>query len=318
MALNQHADNLADVHPINAGGQFSPLTGRQAIAAPEDYSYCRQVMRGASKNYSFASRFLPSDKLPHVEALYALMRVGDDRVDVSHEGFLSPLEAIEDWEYAYWQAFETGGSPYPVMRAYLDTSLKFNIPKETMAPYFRAMKEDLTVTRFATFDDLVHYMEGSALTVGRAMTYILGARPPYQIEDALPGADSLSIAMQLSNFWRDIGQDWGIGRVYLPQEDMQRFQVSEADLAAGRITPQFTALLEFQIERTEGYYRHASESVKMLASGQWGVMSGLEIYRAILAGIRRNGYDVFHHRAGANGLRKAGLVAKSYFQVRNG
>jgi len=318
MALNQPADHLATVHPISAGGQAPQSPARQAIAAPEDYAYCRQVMRGASKNYSFASRFLPSDKLPHAEALYALMRVGDDRVVVSHEGVSSPLAAIEDWENAYWQAFETGGSPVPVMRAYLDTSLKFGIPKETMAPYFRAMKEDLTVTRFATFNDLVHYMEGSALTVGRAMTYILGARPPYQIEDALPGADSLSIAMQLSNFWRDIGQDWGIGRVYLPQEDLQRFQVSEADLAAGRITPQFIALLEFQIERTEGYYRHASESVKMLASGQWGVMSGLEIYRAILAGIRRNGYDVFHHRAGANGLRKAALVVKSYFQVRGG
>lgn len=318
MALNKPADNLATVHPINANGQHSRSPGRQAIATPEDYAYCRQIMRGASKNYSFASRFLPPDKLPHVEALYALMRVGDDRVDVSHEGFSSPCAAIEDWENAYWQVFETGSSPDPVMRAYLDTSLKFGIPKETMAPYFRAMKEDLTVTRFPTFTDLVHYMEGSALTVGRAMTYILGARPPYKIEDALPGADSLSIAMQLSNFWRDIGQDWGIGRVYLPQEDMDRFQVSEVDLAAGRITPQFIALLEFQIERTEAYYRHASESVKMLASGQWGVMSGLEIYRSILTSIRRNRYDVFQHRAGANGLRKAGLVLQSYFQVRDG
>lgn len=124
--------------------------------------------------------------------------------------------------------------------------------------------------------------------------------------------------MQLSNFWRDIGQDFGIGRVYLPQDDMERFQVSEADLSAGRITPQFIALLEFQIERTEGYYQLARKSVKMLGSGQWGVMSGLEIYHAILYGIRRNGYDVFHHRAGAGSLRKAGLVVKSYFQVRAG
>jgi 15-cis-phytoene synthase len=317
MALNQSADQLSAVHPIGANGQPARTPGRMSIATSEDYAFCRQVMRGASKNYSFASRFLPADKLPHVEALYALMRVGDDRVDVSYEGFSSPFAAIEDWENAYWRAFETDDSPHPVMRAYLDTSLKLGIPKEILVPYFRAMKEDLTVTRFATFNDLIHYMEGSAVTVGRAMTYILGSRPPYQIEDALPGADCLSIAMQLSNFWRDIGQDWGIGRVYLPQEDMQRFQVSEADLSAGHITPEFIALLEFEIERTEGYYRRARDSVKMLASGQWGVMSGLEIYHAILAGIRRNRYDVFHQRAGANGLRKAGLVVKSYFQVRS-
>ena len=139
-----------------------------------------------------------------------------------------------------------------------------------MAPYFRAMKEDLTVTRFPTFADLLHYMEGSALPVGRAMTYILGVRPPYTVEETLPYADSLSIAMQLSNFWRDIGQDWRIGRVYLPGEDLARFRVTEADLAAGRITPDFIALLEFEIERTEAYYRNARIGVRRLATGRWG------------------------------------------------
>ena len=92
------------------------------IASPEDYAECRRVMLGASKNYSFASRFLPRAVLRHVEALYALMRVGDDRVDVTYEGFDSPLAAIEDWERTYWQAFETGHSDHPVMRAYLDTA----------------------------------------------------------------------------------------------------------------------------------------------------------------------------------------------------
>ena len=121
-----------------------------------------------------------------------------------------------------------------------------------MTPYFRAMKEDLTVARYPTFADLLHYMEGSALPVGRAMTYILGVRPPYTVEETLPHADSLSIAMQLSNFWRDIGPDWRIGRVYLPGEDLARFRVTEADLAAGRITPDFIALLEFEIDADRG------------------------------------------------------------------
>jgi phytoene synthase len=318
MELNHTADNFTAIQPVSSAGALPYSPDQDSLATPADYAYCRQVMRLASKNYSFASRFLPPEKLPHVEALYALMRVGDDRVDVSHEGFATPYAAIENWEHAYWHAMETGSSPDPVMRAYLDTSLKFGIPKGILAPYFRAMKDDLTVTRFSTFADLVHYMEGSALTVGRAMTYILGALPPYKIEDALPGADSLATAMQLSNFWRDIGQDWGIGRVYLPQEDLGRFNVTEADLAARRITPQFIELLEFQFERTERYYEHARKYIKLLASGQWGVLSALEIYRAIPAGIRRNHYDVFNRRAGASGLRKAGLVLKSYLQVRQG
>ncbi len=298
---------------ISALPQIRTKTG---IASPEDYAACRQIMRAASKNYSFASNFLPPEKLHHVEALYALMRVGDDRVDVSHDGFESPLAAIEDWERTYWRALEIGDSPNPVMRAYLNTAIECGIPKNTMSAYFRAMKNDLKITRFPTFDDLIYYIEGSAIPVGRGMAYILGTQAPYTLDDALPGADSLSIAMQLSNFWRDIGQDFeDIGRVYLPQEDMQRFSYSEEDMAARRINDDFIQLLEFQFERTEHYYAHARDSVKMLGAGRWGIMSSLEIYHAILPGIRRNGYDVFTHRARANTLRKLGLVGRAGWQV---
>ena len=213
------------------------------VATPEDYAQCRQLMHGSSKNYSFASRFLPQSKLHHVQALYALMRTGDDRVDVSHAGFASPLAAIDDWEATYWRAFETGSSPHPVMRAYLNTAYECAIPADVLAPFFRAIRDDLTVTRFPTFADLLYYMEGSAMAVGRAMTYILGVRRSGVLADTLAYADSLSVAMQLSNFWRDVGQDWGIGRIYIPLEDMARFGVSEADIANGKVTPDFANLL---------------------------------------------------------------------------
>lgn len=299
----------------------SPDESSFPIASKQDYDYCRRIMRAASRNYSFASNFLPADKLHHVEALYALLRVGDDFVDVSHHGFASPLQAIEHWESHYWQAFENGDSPHPVMRAYLNTAFELGIPDRVMEPYFRAMRDDVTVTpgeirRYENFDDLMNYMEGSAIPVGRAMTYILEVRSPYSFEEALQGADSLSIAMQLSNFWRDIAYDWSIGRVYLPQEDLVRFGYNERDLAVSRITPQFVELLEFEFERTERFYQHARRRVEMLAAGRWGVMSGLEIYRAILSGIRRNQYDVFTQRARANSLGKLGSVLKAFWQVR--
>jgi phytoene synthase len=278
----------------------------------EDYEVCRTVMRAASKNYSFASNFLPPDKLHHVEALYALMRIGDDRVDVSYDGFSSPLEAIEDWEHTYWQAFNSGDSEDPVMRAYLNTAIECNIPAETMVDYFRAMKEDLIINRFPTFNDLIQYMEGSAIPVGRAMTYILGVNAPNNIEQALPGADALSIAMQLSNFWRDIHEDWHYRRrVYLPYEDMLFFNYTENDLDAMVINNNFIDLLEFQFARTERYYNQAREAVSMLASGRLAVMAGLEIYRAIISNIRRNQYDVFARRARATRIQKLGLIAKS-------
>ena len=301
------------ISPVKTLSQVFTATN---TASQEDYTICRQIMLGASKNYSFASKYLPPDKLPHVEALYALMRVGDDRVDVNHEGFDTALQAIDSWETTYQLAFKRGDSPDPVMRAYLDTAYKFGIPEETMEPYFRAMREDLTIKRFPTFDDLLHYIDGSAIPVGRAMTHILGVKPAYSLEEALNGADALSIAMQLSNFWRDIGEDWGIGRIYIPQADMERFQYQEKDLADGLVNENFIRLLEYEIERTERYYRIAQPTVKMLESGNWAVMSALEIYRAILTSIRSNKYDVFSQRAGAATIDKIRLVLKSSLHTR--
>jgi len=306
MDLNQ------SLNPI----QLYPEFIRHAqVASFQDYAECRRIMQAASKNYSFASKVLPASKLAHVEALYALMRVGDDRVDVSHTGFQTPLEAIDHWEAAYWNAFETGDSSEPVMRAYLDTAIRFQIPADIMGAYFRAMRDDLTITRFPSFADLYRYMEGSAIPVGRAMTRILGILPPYRLEDVLPGADALAVAMQLSNFWRDIGYDWSIGRVYVPLEDMAHFGVSEEDLRRQCLNQRFIDLLEFEMQRTEEYYAAARRSVRMLASGQWAVMGALEIYHAILPGIRHNAFNVFSQRAGASKLDRIRLTIKAFWEI---
>jgi phytoene synthase len=155
-------------------------------------------------------------------------------------------------------------------------------------------------------------MDGSAIPVGRAMTYILGVRKPYALEEALPHADSLSIAMQLSNFLRDVGYDWKIGRVYLPLEDLTRFNVSENDLAEERIDRRFKELMEFECERAEQFYTQAYAGVTMLATGRWGVMSGLQIYHDILTDIRRINYDVFSKRVDPTRSEKVWLVLKSW------
>lgn len=286
------------------------------VATPEDYAACRQVMLAASRNYTFASRFLPADVRPHVEALYAFLRVGDDRVDVSHEGFDSPAAAIDDWEQQYRRAFASGRSDHPVIRAYVQTAREFSIPESVMDAYFQAMRMDLSVSRFASFDDLMKYIAGSALPVGRAMTYILGVQNGVSFEAALRRADHLSTAMQLSNFWRDIGEDWERGRVYIPLEDLREFGVSEEDLAAGRVTPSFIRLLKFEISRTQSFYREALEGVPMLARGRWAVMSGLLIYRAILTDLVENGYDPYRGRARANDAAKLWLVAKAGWMSR--
>jgi phytoene synthase len=288
---------------------------KPTMATPADYAECRRVMFAASRNYSFACRFFPRRALRHVEALYAFLRIGDDRVDESHQGYESCSAAIEDWEQAYRQAFEMRRSSHPVMRAYLNTALECGIPPETMVPYFRSMREDLAITRYADFAGLMHYMEGSAIAVGRAMTRILGVRHPCSFEAIIPRADSLSVAMQLSNFLRDVGQDWHRGRVYLPGEDLARFGVTEDEIAAGRVTEHFVAMMEFEIERAEGYYRHAVDGVLRLRNGRWGIMAGFEVYRGIHDHIRRSNYDVFTRRAGTTRAEKLLLALRAWWRV---
>lgn len=308
MAL-EHSESLIHAHP--APHPFAPRVVHDTLEA--DYAACRDIMQTASKNYSFAARFLPADKRPHVEALYALMRVGDDIVDVHYQGDAARA-AIEHFEELYWRAFETGSSAHPVLRAYLHTAHQFGMSPELMRPYFRAMIEDLTITRFPTFADLLHYMEGSALPVGRAMSHILGTKTK-RVEEVYQAADALSIAMQLSNFWRDVAQDWSRGRVYIPQEDLERFGYTEDDLANQRINQNWVNLMEFEIERANAYYATARQGVAALRFGQWGVMSALEIYRAILTSIRKNRYDVFTTRAGASKLEKIALLVAARWQT---
>ncbi len=284
-----------------------------AVTREQDYAECRAIMTTASKNYSFASMVLPPECAKHVHALYAVMRVGDDRVDVSSKGFASPKAAIEEWQQSYRRVFESGGhSPYGVLRAYYHTCQELDIPPYLLDNYFRAMIEDLSITRFPTFADLYHYMEGSAIPVGRIMSHIMGVREGH-VADAYPEADALSVGMQLTNFWRDVWEDWHIGRVYIPQEDMAQFGVSEDDIAAAQLSPKLVALLEYEIGRTEAYYQQARAGVAKLARGRWAVMSALEIYHAILTHLKSSGYNIYGPRLGASRYEKAKLLLKARF-----
>ena len=273
-------------------------------------------MLAASKNYSFASRFLPRAVLRHVEALYALMRVGDDRVDVTYAGFDSPLAAIADWERTYWQAFETGHSDHPIMRAYLASASACGIPAAVMAPYFRAMKEDLTVTRYPTFADLLHYMEGSALPVGRGND--LHSRSPTALHDRRDATlrrrplDRHAAQQLLARHRAGLADRPGLfARLKIWRVSGSPRPTSRQH--GSRLTS--SRCWSSRSQRTEAYYRNARIAVRRLATGRVGVMAALEVYRGIHAAIRRNGYDVFTRRAGTTRLQKLGLALRAPLAV---
>jgi len=219
------------------------------------YEHCRQVTRHYGTTYYFSTCFFPARLRPSVFALYAWVRYPDEWVD--NPGGLSAEERrdkLRQWRDATADAVKTGSSDHPVLMAWADAARRHEVPAQFMRDFMDAMEMDLTVDRYETFDELQRYTWGSASVVGLMMCHLIGAKDPA----AVPHATSLGLAMQLTNFLRDVGEDWrDRGRIYLPREDLRRFGVSEEDVAAGRMTENFCRLVRFEAQRTREIYEHA-------------------------------------------------------------
>lgn len=276
------------------------------VASRSDYHYCKAIQRRRGANYFAATRFFPRDMRFGTWALYAFFRVPDDIVDekaVSREDALTQLEQFEtDWKLA----IETRTSDSPVLRAALDAHLHFHIPFSYSQDFLKAMKQDTSKDRYKDYEELREYMYGSAAVVGLMMSYVIG----FSSEKALPYAEDLGYAMQLTNFLRDIREDIeDRNRVYLPAVDLEAFQVSESDIMHGNRTPEFIDLMKFQIKRARALYRRSERGIPMLhARGRFAVRGALRIYEAILDEIEACEYDVFSNRITFSTSKKVRLA----------
>lgn len=204
-----------------------------------------------------------------------------------------------------------GIGDHPVLRATAAVFKQYDIPYEYSEAFLCAMVQDLTVTRYETYAELERYMYGSAAVVGLMMSYVIG----FKNETALQYAEKMGYAMQLTNFLRDIGEDYDLrGRIYLPQEEMKRFGVTEAMICDKQISPSFIQLMQFQIERTRSLYKEAHKGVPLLQHGMPVRLAGV-LYGEILDEIEKNRYDVFLKRARVPGWKKVYLVMKAGLQL---
>ncbi|HSF26294.1 MAG TPA: phytoene/squalene synthase family protein, partial [Actinomycetes bacterium] len=170
---------------------------------------------------------------------------------------------------------------------------RWDIPHEHVEAFLRSMRQDLTVSSYATYDDLRDYMHGSAAVIGLEMVPIL---EPLDTA-AHRHAAALGEAFQLTNFIRDVGEDLRRGRVYLPQEDLRRFGVTRDALAAGVVTEPIRALLRFQIERTRGLYAIAREGIPMLhPTSRDCIATAVTLYGELLEAVERADYQVMTQR----------------------
>ena len=291
--------------------RLDPASGKKldgSLSLVESYELCRQVQKAYSRTYYFSTRLFPAEVQPRVHALYAFMRYADEIVDSPHDLPLdAQLSALESFEAETMAAVAGEWVPNPVLRAYADTVRSCGITPGTIVAFMESMKMDTRVFRYPTYEDLEVYTYGSAAVVGLMMCQVVGAVGG----EADPHAEALGVAMQLSNFLRDIGEDWRRGRVYLPLEDLKRFGYAEEDLALGVVDERFVALMRFEIERARQLYEISDEGMRFIPRGRrFPVLVARELYAAILARIEAQNYDVFSHRAEVSRPAKVVVAAR--------
>ena len=289
--------------------------GLSQAALLRGWAECWRILRENGKTFHVMARVLGPERGNAIAALYGFARVADDTVDEPAPGdtpdrirarLASMLEELR--RAAAEQSRE------PRFAVLGETIRRYRIPLEPFDDLVAGVSMDIEPRRFETFADLELYCYRVAGTVGLMITPVAGYRPE---SPALEHAKTLGTAMQLTNILRDVGEDQRRGRIYLPIEDLRRFGVAEADLAAERIDDGFRALMEFQIQRARRLYDEGLALIPLITSarGRAAFEFAVEAYSGILGKIREAGYDVFRHRAHLTLPEKLALIPSSAWRA---
>lgn len=279
------------------------MSGRELNAAGirdprlrASYERCRELHARHGRTYYLATLLLAPEKRPYVHALYGFARYADEIVDDlgSTRTDQQKADALDRWGRGFLADLRRGRSDDPICAAVVDTVQRWDIPVEHFTAFLHSMSMDLTVTEYATYDDLYEYAYGSAAVIGLQMVPILEPLAPTAFEHA----KDLGVAFQLANFVRDVGEDLLRGRVYLPLEDLDRFGLVRADLERRVVTPPVRDLLRFEIARVRELEERARPGIDLLApSSRPCIEAARELYCGILDEVERIDYEVFDRRA---------------------
>jgi squalene synthase HpnC len=250
-----------------------------------------------------ASWFLPKELRPHFHAIYAYCRISDDLGDEVRDPAVA-LALLDLWGRELDACYE-GKTRHPVFVALAETIRECFIPKDPFADLLKAFRQDQTVTRYQTIEDLLAYCRYSANPVGRLVLYVCGETG----EEQFRLSDATCSALQLANFWQDVRQDYARGRIYLPQADMEFFHVSEVMIAEGIATEGFRALIRCEVDSTRAMFEGGFPLIGMVRRDlavdlDLFSRGGLEILRA----IERQAYDVLSARPAISKRTKAKLA----------
>jgi 15-cis-phytoene synthase len=271
----------------------------------QSYAWCERLARRQAGNFYHAFRLLPAAQRRAMCALYAFMRIADDLTDGS-ETVAEKRLALANWRRQLDDTLN-GVYSHPLHPAFHHTIERYGIPRRYLDDVLDGVGMDLDTDRYNTFADLYRYCYRVASAVGLACIHIWGFRE----EQAKGYAEAAGIALQLTNILRDLGEDAGRGRVYLPSEDLERFGYRAADLERGQRDERFRALMCFQVERARSYYESALPLADLLdPAGRAVFLVMLRTYRGLLEAIAERDYDVFSSRVRLSRLRKLWLAAQ--------
>jgi squalene synthase HpnC len=290
---------------------WSRLPSQYAIpkSAPtleEARQYCANLSRSHYENFSVASWFLPKNLRQDFFNVYAYCRISDDLGDEVGNAEAS-IALLDQWQEEL-EACYAGSPRHPVFVALAETVNKFQIPKHEFSDLLIAFRQDQTVTRFETFNDVLAYCRYSANPVGHLVLYLCG----YSDSERQQLSDYTCTALQLANFWQDVSVDYEKGRIYLPLENLRRYQVSEEDLKQNRNTPAFREMMKFEVARAREWFDRGLPLVKKVNKE---LAVDLELFtrggQEILNAIERQNYAVLGQRPVISKPRKLALVARA-------
>ena len=267
-------------------------------------AHCRKVAKQRAKNFYYSFVLLSPEKKNAMCAMYAFMRYCDDLSDEPG----ATRTAMNRWREALSDALAGRPDSGPVWPAFLDAVARYKIPHQYFYEMIEGVASDLEPRTFHTFDELYQYCYRVASVVGLTTIHIFGFDSP----EALPLAEKCGIAFQLTNILRDIREDAGLGRVYLPSEDLARFGVSSEDLTNARRTEAFDRLMEFEIARARGYYDESAPLIELVHRESRGSLRALiAIYSGLLERIAESPSDVLTRRISLPAAEKIWIVLRS-------
>jgi len=281
---------------------------RSATEVAASYEYCRNVAKAVARNFYYGFALLPPAKRDALCALYAFMRHADDISD-SSSAVRDKAERLNAWRNALSNALRGEYNNNKVLPAFHHTVQQYGIPRKYFDDLFSGAEMDLTVDRYATFEDLRHYCYCVAGTVGLCCVHVFGFRNT----DAIGLAMKLGIAFQLTNILRDVREDFEMGRVYLPQEDLARFACTDRDIAAKNASPAFVELMKFEVDRAWQYYEEGARLHELIREDSRAALWTLtRIYSGVLRKIETIHYDVLARpHPGLSGFEKAWIMIRA-------